>query len=297
MQIEFPDLKGKEKNTLFIIGNGFDLYHFVLSKYKHFCCWLNLNGYEAFVNDMERIFPDLDNKQISLWHNFEEALENYSLNDLYKRLHKPNNDIFNPDRWYKEAREEIGKTVEQIRPLMKEWVKHINISKVEPILNLSKESSYLTFNYTKILEDIYKIPQQNVYHIHGSVDDEEVVTGFNGTKNPDDHDAPTDEEIYVERGYLEALNKLDKDINGQWKKICKHFSSLNDVSCVVVLGHSFGKIDLWYLYRIAKSVKSDAHWHFSKHTEQDEEHINEFLRICKKERYLNNQVIRWIFNF
>lgn len=296
MLLEFPDLKGKETETLFIIGNGFDLYHEVLSKYKHFCSWLNLNGYENFVNEMERIFPLLDNKQISLWSNFEEALGSYDLNDLYKRLHKPTNDIFEPEKWQDAAWEEIGETIKKIRPLMREWASQISIKNVEDTLKLSKNSHYFTFNYTKILEDVYKIPHENVLHIHGTVEDEEVITGFNFTKNPENHDAPTDEEMYVERGYLKALNKLDKDINGQWGKSRIVLSSLADMSRVVVLGHSLGKIDSRYLYMIANAVPSDAHWHFSKHTEKDEEQINTFLNTCKKDLH-KDHIIRWIFNF
>ena len=53
-------LQGKEKETLYIIGNGFDLYHGVKSKYKHFYCWLNLNDHEEFVNEMEMFFPRLE---------------------------------------------------------------------------------------------------------------------------------------------------------------------------------------------------------------------------------------------
>lgn len=296
MRIEFPDLKGKEKETLFIIGNGFDLHHGVLSKYKHFCCWLNLNGYEAFVNKMEHMFPDLDNKQVSLWSNFEEALGNYNLNDLYKRFHKPTNDTYEPSMWQNAAQKEIGKTIEQIRPLMREWASQISIKKVENKLELSKDSHYFTFNYTKVLEDVYDIPAENVFHVHGTVDDEEVITGFNCIINPENYNAPTDEEECVEREYLKALNKLDKDINAQWQKNSIVLSSLADMTRVVVLGHSLGQIDSSYLYKIADAVSSDAHWHFSKYTEKDEEKINVFLETCRKD--LNkNQMIRWIFNF
>ena len=295
MQIEFSDLKGKEKQTLFIIGNGFDIHHGVLSKYMHFCCWLNLHGHEAFVNDMERIFPKLDRRHISLWNNFEDALGDYDLHDLYTRMHTLNNDSFNPNRWYQEARKEIGRTVEQIRPMMKEWATHINIENVKPELQLSKESYYLTFNYTKILENVYGIPPQNICHIHGSVDDEELVTGFDRTKDPDDHDAPTDEEMYVERGYLMALNKLDKYQNNPVRKNID--LPLKDISRIILIGHSLGEIDLPYLHFVRNHACPQAHWHFSKHGEWDEKQIQHFLDLSKDGKNTILPKNRWIFNF
>ena len=45
----FSDLKGFEKEILYIIGNGFDLYHGIPTSYKDFYCWLNCHGRKVVV--------------------------------------------------------------------------------------------------------------------------------------------------------------------------------------------------------------------------------------------------------
>ncbi len=298
MRIEFPDLKGKEKNTLFIIGNGFDLYHGVQSKYRHFRSWLERHNHEDFVDKMERVFPKLTEHSNGLWSNFEEAMKDYNPIDMYRCLHEPTKDIFEPEKWHTMACEEVEKTTMQIRPLMKEWAKTINIENVKPVLELSQECRYLTFNYTKVLEDIYGISKKNVCHIHGCIDDDELIVGFDLKVNPLNHDAPTDEEMCVERGYLEALNKLDKAEEEQINKNRIFFDSLEDISCVIVLGHSMGSIDLAYFREIRDSVQPNCHWHFSKHTVNDEV-MHTFIQAsqdscCKNAIQTSNY---WIFNF
>ena len=59
MRIEFPDLKNQEKRTLYIIGNGFDLFHGIDSKYEDFYYWLNSNRHKDFVRDFQNIFGSL----------------------------------------------------------------------------------------------------------------------------------------------------------------------------------------------------------------------------------------------
>lgn len=50
------------------------------------------------------------------------------------------------------------------------------LSKETIILN--RDSVFLNFNYTHVLEDLYGIPSENIYHIHGEIGDE-LVFGHN----------------------------------------------------------------------------------------------------------------------
>lgn len=298
MRIEFPDLKDKEEKTLFIIGNGFDLHHAILSKYTHFCCWLRLNGYEDFVERMEIIFDNLQttDRVHYLWYDFEASLGAYDPNSMYKRLHVPTNEMFDPEKWQKIAHEEVGKTTERIRPLMAKWAKQINIKSVVPDLELSIKSRYLTFNYTKVLEEAYGIPAMQICHIHGSVDDDEVIVGHRTFSKPDSLTQDSDEAEIIQREYIKALNLLNKKAEDQTKKHDAFFSGLKDITRVVVLGHSLNEIDLSYIGEVAKIVPESAHWHISKHTEQDDERIRAFEKWYREDGP-KREMNRWIFNF
>ncbi|OUK17881.1 hypothetical protein BU183_16335, partial [Enterococcus faecium] len=40
-----------------------------------------------------------------------------------------------------------------------------------PKYQFSSDVLFFTFNYTDVLEILYKQPKENIYHIHGSYDD------------------------------------------------------------------------------------------------------------------------------
>ena len=105
------NLHGKEKQTLYIIGNGFDLYHGAKTKYRHFCSWLNLNDHEDFVDTMEWFFTGLNYRQCNLWSNFENVLRNYDSQELYQQLRHKTDDVWDDNA--------LDKTVKEFRDLVK----------------------------------------------------------------------------------------------------------------------------------------------------------------------------------
>ena len=274
----FPNLKGKEEETLYIIGNGFDLYHGAKSKYRHFCSWLNLNDHEDFVDDMEWFFLRLNYQQCSLWSNFENVLRTYDSQDLYHQLRHKTDDVWNEEALNKSV-EEFDKLVSDIRPLIKEWAKNINIQNLSPKhrLELSKESLYLTFNYTKILEQYYGIPENKICHIHGSIDDEEILTGHDMSFTPLDVYADKDEEERPRRKIVEIMNKLDKSIKRNIQKR-SFFNTLQDISNIVVIGHSMSTIDIPYFHAVRTKVRPNSNWHFSIHEGQETKYIYSFIK-------------------
>lgn len=299
MIIQFPDLVGQEKKTLFIIGNGFDLYHNIPSTYEHFKCWLYSNGQEEFVCQMQKFFPYLKNNgEYLLWTDFEHVLGEYNQIDL-SRLISENYDRELDDDVQNLAIIKFQPIIKQIRPLMKIWAKSIDISKAKPSLQLSKESKYITFNYTKTLEDIYGIPSSQICHIHGCVDGkEELVVGHNHSK---DEDNEIDDYFMLEKvrtDIIKTMNNMVKDCNTQERLHYNFFNSLKDISHVVILGHSLSDIDSPYFFKIMKSIACESNWHFSKHDVNGDKSIDDFLK--KKELsfpYHDIKINRWIFNF
>ena len=64
-------LKECEKNTLYIIGNGFDLFHKLPTSYFHFYQWLKMMKQDDFIDKMEEFFPSKHEIDKLLWHDFE----------------------------------------------------------------------------------------------------------------------------------------------------------------------------------------------------------------------------------
>ena len=59
-----PELKGQEKSTLFIIGNGFDKYHGLKTSYNDFREWLIKHNCNDFISDKD---SQLANKHSKLF--------------------------------------------------------------------------------------------------------------------------------------------------------------------------------------------------------------------------------------
>lgn len=284
MKIEFPFLKDAEENTLFIIGNGFDLYHGALTKYKHFCCWLNLNGAENFVTEMQQVFYKLDGKVDSLWSNFEEALGYYDIDKIYSYYYKSPEESLGVNKYEiasNKVADNVRRLCNKIRPEMKEWASKIPLNGIEQKFELSPKSWYLTFNYTKLLESIYDIPTEHICHIHGCIDDcEEVITGHDQSFIKPDYNAQSDEEDRAKEKIRDILNAYYKDKKKQIAKNETFFLSLLEIKHIVVIGHSLADIDLGYFGKILSITNNNTIWHFSYHSEDDKKHIDKFKWQC-----------------
>lgn len=285
MEKEFPFLKDTEENTLFILGNGFDLYHGALTKYKHFCCWLNLNGEENFVTEMQQVFHKLDGKADSLWSNFEEALGYYDIDNIYSYYYKNPDDSLGVNK-YEIASNKVADSVHRlcnkIRPKMKEWASQISLNGVEQKFELSPQSWYLTFNYTKLLEKIYGIPTGQVCHIHGCIDDsEEIITGHDQSFIRPNYNAQSDEEERAKEKIKDILYAYNKDQKKQVDKNETFFLSLPEIKHVVVIGHSLADIDLGYFGKVLSLTNQNTIWHFTYYSEEDKKRIDSFKQKCK----------------
>ena len=280
MKDRLPNVVGSERNTLYIIGNGFDLAHSILSKYKHFFCWLNLNGYEDYAFLLQQTFPKLIDKSDCLWSNFESALAYYDTHDLYKGNITLPEDTWDDSAWdsnIEEGTGKVSKMVDEIPLLMKAWVEQIRTNK-PPQFNLSPSSKYLTFNYTKTLEDVYHIPFENICYIHENIDsNSKLIIGHDSPKSTNNLPAKSDEEERAQIIFVEVMNRLIKPKNQQIDKNCHFFNSLQDITTVIEIGHSMAPVDLKYFEEVRKSVAKEALWHFSCYSESDKTKMNRFV--------------------
>lgn len=260
------ELAGKEAETLYILGNGFDLYHGLESRYSDFRGWLmrnatTQNGYKEFVDGMERLFP-LETKQDMLWSNFEAALGKYDLNLLSEEFNEAHGG-HSEDK----MRSFTHNVCSQIRQNMSEWAAQLPVNKVKKLLNLNESSLYLTFNYTRVLEDVYCIPEGNICHIHGDTNHKyDVITGHDWEYHYPDRDNESD---IIKAETFEEFNGLLKNPQEQISKHSVFFSNLSKIKHVVVIGHSLQNVDKKYFTEVSKSISPNAQWHFCTRLSKD----------------------------
>ena len=256
-----------DKNTLYFLGNGFDLFHeTVKSKFIHFYSWLNLHDkeHEQFVLDLENIFPKSGVHGNDLWTSFEEAMGQFNIEYVHNNFAgEENSTIFDAD-FQNRAAKHVHEKFAQIPKYLEEWAKQIDIDSVKPMLPLNSESLYLTFNYTLLLENVYHIPSSQVLHIHNSVNNNKPLITGHGQAFPTYYDDI--ENCNVQKSY-ENLSKeimeLKKPVDDIIKKHRSFFASLDYITKVIVFGHSLSDIDKPYFKEVLYNVHDNTNWIFT----------------------------------
>ncbi len=151
--------------TLAIIGNGFDLAHNYNTQYINFKNYIgedSLQNYRSYVDAYGT--P-------SLWTDFEKCVEELSYAFYQHDLTKDN---FNDTTIipFNEAFEEIKKKLMDYLQMEQERIPLKKKPSIEKYLGSA--SIAFTFNYTNLVEAYLN----NVYYIHGSLKEQDIVLGF-----------------------------------------------------------------------------------------------------------------------
>lgn len=287
-------------NVLYIIGNGFDLHHGVLSSYKSFSIWLKRKNRDLYdkLNDVCRVGY--------LWKDFEGALP-YVNRDYFLGM----GDILLPQGWTEDdgyaelfyAQDYVrGETVmlwEDILKWFRKWVLSIswhdecNLKK----LRLDDEARYITFNYTPFLETEYGIPTENILYIHGKRADKKhlPIIGHDGRDTFEDWypSAPRYlkryykgkqsmlPEVEMMTGSVEEFYSLSEKPVGKILMENQEFiEDLYDVEYVYILGHSLGNVDLPYfrVINLANDNPERIKWIVSYYLESERAQLERTMR-------------------
>lgn len=277
--------------TLFVIGNGFDLYHGVRSRYEDFHKWLIANRGWSRFEDIEQHFIVSD-----LWSNLEENLgafdsegcgEDWSIatplgmfinGQLICTAREVNEDF---DGKLREWRDEM------LRGLA-EWVKTLRpVGGCPKLPIVSTGAQYLSFNYTRTLEDYYGIDPYQILHVHGvagqpwkclqlghGAEIEEIRDDNAEDYNPEcfdgDQVTPVEELNGHVRRWRKPVEEIIRHHVGFW-------NGLGDVAKVIVLGFSMGRVDEPYMRKIANVVRRDVVWWCSWHDKGEDIKTRNFL--------------------
>ena len=291
-----PELKGQEKNTLYIIGNGFDLYHGLRTSYHDFHNWLKSNHYDDFISDMEQMFPRMSGDKPLLWKDFEEALGKFDLLDIHRKFFQGKDDGFYDKETYMQVIGRISPVLKDVPKYLKLWLKDIDIFEAPNKLSLSWDSMYLSFNYTMLLEYIYSIPPKHVFHIHNHLKGSDpLITGHNADVSTFEAEkrcwgANEEESIQL---IAEDMKKLRKPVYNLIKQHQWFFNSLKEISNVVVFGHSLSLIDKPYITEIQMNIQKFSKWFFVCKDDDGVTKLQDYVRQYndKKRFHISNDVI------
>ena len=260
--------------TLFVIGNGFDLYHGVQSRYEDFHKWLMANRDWNRFEAVEQHFIEPD-----LWSNLENNLGTFDCDECGAdwsiatpcAVFIDGQVICTVRELNEDFDEKLSEWREEMLRGLSEWVKTLRQSGKVPKLPIEySDVQYLNFNYTRILEDYYGIDPRKVWHIHGIAglpwDRLQLGHDFEVEDVEDDgledyHPEMFDEDRVTPVQQLkEHVRKWRKPVQEIIQSHADFWEGLREVSKVIMLGFSLGRVDEPYIRKIAEVVRQDAVW-------------------------------------
>lgn len=298
---------------LIICGNGFDIHHKLNTQYKDYQQYLlekepiileNMSKLEYFDFGLNAI-KEKDKKSI-FWTDVENNLS-YDfircIRDLIeKRLHedrKKASEMSLEEILDDKTEEhpidlnlhEIGATsLQNFSGLaLYRWLKTIDLTSIkrDERIHLDENDFFVTFNYTDTLEQIYNIPSNHLFHIHGRLNDihnpktdldVHSILQF-GNPNIDINLIP----IYLEQIFMESdlayqpqkcieemrcfFSLFTKNLESNAEKF-KSFIGNKKFDEIIIMGHSYLGVDKYYYNEILTPLYKKAKWTIYCHNDE-----------------------------
>ena len=305
-------------STLYILGNGFDIHHGMNCKYADFKSWLQKNSPEVY-RIMSRLYGNhLDSAK--WWQDFENNLAYFDVEGYPKRItqteyHKYkhemeelygqeaadaaidnyeiefprdiSNQFHRVGYW---ARFEMQQLKEALFAAFNEWVENIALpSEQKCMRDIDRNALFMTFNYTRTLEDVYGIEEENVQHMHGVVGGHEEFVVGHGLTTEQIMDMDLDDNVALrdpdkDQGEDNARLAIFEVLGDEMKKPVQEiiqekqdfFNALRGIEKVIVLGFSYSPIDRPYLDRVFEVVGRDIKVVLGGHSEDDKKNAESF---------------------
>lgn len=269
-----------EQDTLYIVGNGFDLAHGLKTKYNDFRNWLEESGFHSFVNRMEALYPDVKNTN-GEWNDIETALGHFKMKDViaYDKNYTDCNTAGNVVL-------PVGNNIKSVTASLSgnlwKWIKSVDLLKTKRMFLLNENALFVSFNYTLTLETVYGIPQDKTWHVHGSISDKTnvLVIGYGVDEKFDNAPNPTAYNLTDDDKRRNMMADMVKRVPLYIDKFHKwnNFSKMKVIKHVKVIGHSCSKVDQAYFEDIANAISTDADWTFYYHASKSKKYYAKFAK-------------------
>ncbi len=257
---------------MYVIGNGFDLWHGLPTSYAHFY------GYALDrLEERERFY--WFKKGQRPWNDFENDLGTFDWAEFYDAYNHLEVGFENLRMSYVAALEdEMAQQrhlhVAAIRECFVEWVNTIDVSLVWPKMNFPLGSRFLSFNYTSTLQKVYRIEEDQILHLHGKAESyDDLVFGHGENVEEEAMYDEDGEPTHTPFSDAEASAKYPfyafrKPVEEIMDKNSKFFDSLSGVNQIFVIGHSLNKVDMAYFSKI-NAIAQSASWTVACYTNQE----------------------------
>lgn len=264
---------------LYVIGNGFDLHHEMATRYTNFRDYLKTHHHDLFEL-VEEYFIAYDDE--NFWYTFEESLAAFDAETLVENSEHL---IVSygaedwSDAYHHDYANELERVVEglskRLLAAFTEWIRQIAIpvpsSLTVPLARIDPEARFINFNYTPTLQQLYGVPDERVWHIHGSASSSApLVLGHGWKPKPNETWSARVDSEDTDTRVMDGARILDEYFEASFKNTASiivsnlgRFAALADVDEIRVLGHSLSEVDRPYLAKIAASVQPGAKWRVS----------------------------------
>lgn len=251
---------------LYVIGNGFDLWHGIRSSYAHFKEYVRWQDQDLF-DAIDNYLPAGED-----WRDLEAALADVDVDSIIDDLchFMP---AYSADDWsdagHHDFQYEVNQVVQHLstdlRARFGVWIRSLEIPTpdiaTKRMKSIDANAAFLTFNYTSTLGDLYAVPYANVLHIHGEtrLQDSELILGhaWNPAQRRSLNDCPDIKDF--DTRLIEAHEILDEYFSRTFKhseQLIREnqpfFDQLGAIQSVHVLGHSLSDVDLPYILALLK---------------------------------------------
>lgn len=272
---------------LYIIGNGFDIFSGLRTRYVDFRFWLE-QKYPFIFENMSEAY-EIEGEW---WNDFERNLGEFDVKRFvskYDPCKKSDESVFEQVKRRKELEQKykippslyydcpcayrLEGLLDILQYCFEKWISEVTKMFKAKYVHLEKENSFfINFNYTDTLQYLYKIPDERIVFIHGRASKYEHLV-FGHDKIPYLNGIVG----YDENKTCEVLGRYHKN---PYEHLLKHDNlpdNLKDVEIVHVYGFSFSHVDEEYMDWIEAHTPKTCHWEISWHIEQDKKRIESFI--------------------
>lgn len=278
-------------SSLYIIGNGFDLFSNLKTQYSDFHNFV-IQNFPDLQDRFEEYFH-LETNRNYLWKNFENDLSTFNYKSLFDEFNHIDisRDSFKPSAVFgleDEIREAVDNLVYEIRDAFTQWINEIEFP-AEHIgtFRFNENSLFIVFNYTDTLETFYKVQKSQILYIHNNSTDNygELILGHGLSEEPspaeedfDESGEPTrtlftDSENASRYPFYAFMKNTDQVLSNH----AAFFNSLPAISEIIVLGHSLGKSD-WPYFKRLNRLLPHSNWKISFYSNEEHDILYDIAR-------------------
>lgn len=272
---------------LYIIGNGFDIYHGMRTKFSDFSLFVKSEDSQVYdhVNRFLAVKENWSDLELAFTTLDVENLTDYGLQYLMPYGAEDWSDAGHHDYQY-EIQNAVNALSVELSDLLFQWIKQIEPPAPRDIaateLDIEKNAKFLNFNYTLTLELSYQVLAENILHIHGSVDGHpyDPLLGHSWTPEDitpkdldyadEDMDSRVIEGNQIIKSYFAKTFKPTGSIINENKR---WFGELTSIKYIYVWGHSLSEVDKPYFQEICRHIDTQSvRWLISYFSDELDSH-------------------------